>query len=145
MPVSMYSIRDFITLTTLFCSLYFEIFMLITYLESRKTLYGRIKAPTSPDAQFPGVTIIVPCYNEEKTAAKTIESLLHLDYPKDKLHIMAINDGSTDDTALALEKYRGHPQIEIIYKENGGKHTVLNMGIARATTDFVGCLDADSY
>ena len=141
----MYSIRDFITLTTLFCSLYFEIFMLITYLESRKTLYGRINAPTSPDAQFPGVTIIVPCYNEEKTAAKTIESLLHLDYPKDKLHIMAINDGSTDDTALALEKYRGHPQIEIIYKENGGKHTVLNMGIARATTDFVGCLDADSY
>lgn len=139
------STRDIITLATLFCSLYFEIFMLLTYLESRKILHDRVNTSASVNSEFPGVTIIVPCYNEEKTAGKTIESLLHLDYPKDKLHILAINDGSTDSTAAALEKYMGHPQIEIIHKENGGKHTVLNIGIARATTEFVGCLDADSY
>ncbi|HTK33561.1 MAG TPA: glycosyltransferase family 2 protein [Candidatus Paceibacterota bacterium] len=141
----MYSLREIITLGILFMSLYFEMFMLITYFEHRKSLHKlrTTTAPLHPD--LPGVTIIVPCFNEETTAVKTIESLLALEYPREKLHIMAINDGSTDGTALALAKYNNHPQIEIIHKENGGKHTVLNMGIARATTPFVGCLDADSY
>ncbi|MBI2046091.1 MAG: glycosyltransferase family 2 protein [Parcubacteria group bacterium] len=139
------SVRDIATLTALFFSLYFEIFMLITYLERRKILHERVRLPTDTHAGLPGVTIIVPCYNEENTLTKTVESLLNVDYPKDKLHILAINDGSTDDTALVLKKYIGHPQIKVINKENGGKHTVLNLGIARATTDFVGCLDADSY
>jgi cellulose synthase/poly-beta-1,6-N-acetylglucosamine synthase-like glycosyltransferase len=119
--------------------------MLITYLEHRKNLHGRAKDEVKAHPDLPGVTIIVPCFNEEKTAGKTIESLLALEYPADKLRIMAINDGSTDGTAEALKKYTDHPQVKIIHKENGGKHTVLNMGIAQATTEFVGCLDADSY
>jgi cellulose synthase/poly-beta-1,6-N-acetylglucosamine synthase-like glycosyltransferase len=145
----MSSIREIITLGILFMSLYFEIFILMTYLEHRKGLHSLRHAPaagtTSDENDLPGVTIIVPCFNEEKTAGKTIESLLALQYPKNKLHIMAINDGSTDGTVAALQTYANHPQVEIIHKENGGKHTVLNMGIARATTPFVGCLDADSY
>src|SRR3989338_1032830 len=100
MLLSMHSIRDLLTLATLFFSLYFEIFMLITYLERRKILHERVHAPAETHPALPGVTIIVPCYNEEKTVMKTIGSLLNIDYPKDKLHIMAINDGSTDDTAL---------------------------------------------
>lgn len=141
----MYSLREIATLGILFMSLYFEIFILVTYLERRKNLLNLKKTAVEQHTDLPGVTIVVPCYNEETTATKTIESLLALEYPSDKLHIMAINDGSTDGTARALEKYASHPQIEIIHKENGGKHTVLNMGIARATTPFVGCLDADSY
>ncbi len=141
----MYSLREIITLGILFTSLYFEIFILVTYLEHRRNLHSLRHTSTHIHPDLPGVTIIVPCFNEETTAVKTIESLLALEYPSDKLHIMAINDGSTDGTALALSKYADHPQIEIIHKENGGKHTVLNMGIARATTPFVGCLDADSY
>ncbi len=119
--------------------------MLITYIEHRKGLMSLSKTPAQIHPDLPSVTIIVPCFNEEKTAGKTIESLLALEYPTDKLFIMAINDGSTDGTVEALKKYEDHPQIKIIHKENGGKHTVLNMGIARATTEFVGCLDADSY
>ncbi|MDD5165322.1 MAG: glycosyltransferase family 2 protein [Candidatus Pacebacteria bacterium] len=141
----MHSLREIATLGILFTSLYFEIFILVTYLEHRRNLHNLRHASTHVHPDLPGVTIIVPCFNEETTAVKTIESLLALEYPSDKLHIMAINDGSTDGTALSLSKYANHPQIEIIHKENGGKHTVLNMGIARATTAFVGCLDADSY
>jgi cellulose synthase/poly-beta-1,6-N-acetylglucosamine synthase-like glycosyltransferase len=141
----MYPPREIATLAILFSSLYFEIFILLTYIEHRRDLHSRAKAPAIAHPDLPSVTIIVPCFNEEKTAGKTIESLLALDYPADKLHIMAINDGSTDGTARALEKYERHPQIEVIHKENGGKHTVLNLGISRATTAFVGCLDADSY
>jgi len=142
---AMYSLREILTLGILFSSLYFEIFILVTYIEHRKDLHSRAKTPAESHPNLPGVTIIVPCFNEETTACKTIESLLNLEYPKDKLHIMAINDGSTDGTALALAKYSDNPQVKIMHKENGGKHTVLNMGIAQATTEFVGCLDADSY
>jgi cellulose synthase/poly-beta-1,6-N-acetylglucosamine synthase-like glycosyltransferase len=141
----MYPLREMVTLGILFISLYFEIFILVTYLEHHKSLLSLKKQAPTVKPDLPGVTIIVPCFNEEKTAGKTIESLLALEYPKDKLRIMAINDGSTDGTVKALEVFASHPQVEILHKENGGKHTVLNMGIARATTEFVGCLDADSY
>ena len=141
----MSSTRDIITLAILFISLYFEVFMLITYIERRKILHGRVKDTLAAHADLPSVTIIVPCYNEQYTAGKTIHSLLGLEYPADKLRIVAVNDGSTDGTREALEVFRGNPQIEIIHKENGGKHTALNLAISQATTELVGCLDADSY
>ncbi len=145
----MTSWRDLITLGILFLSLYFEVFLLITYFEKRHVMHWRVKRnmarTETTDQELPGVTIIVPCYNEEKTLAKTIHSLLALDYPTDKLHIFAVNDGSTDGTPKALAEFATHPQVQIFHKENGGKHTVLNMGIELAKTDFVGCLDADSY
>ncbi|MEK7642146.1 MAG: glycosyltransferase family 2 protein [Patescibacteria group bacterium] len=139
------SLRDIATLSILFLSLYFEVFLLITYIERRKTLQGRKTVAAPAYAGLPAVTIVVPCYNEEKTAAKTIHSLLALDYPADKLKIVAINDGSTDGTAAMLQTFASNPQIQIIHKENGGKHTALNLAIAQATTPFIGCLDADSY
>ncbi len=142
----MESSRDIATLVVLFVSLYFEVFMLITYLEHRKTLKGRLSQPRADYSALPAVTIIVPCFNEEKTAGKTIESLLALEYPQDRLKIVAVNDGSSDGTAALLETYKiTYPQIDVIHKENGGKHTALNLAIQHATTPFVGCLDADSY
>lgn len=145
--------RDLMTLGVLFMSLYFEIFMLITYLERRRSLHDRADARlpklTTGDADLPGVTVIVPCFNEERTAASTIESLLALDYPAAKLKICVVNDGSTDGTAAVLDAFAADPRtagrLSVIHKENGGKHTALNLGIARATTPLVGCLDADSY
>ncbi len=123
--------------------------MLITYIEHRKSLHEKstsvLPEIRSVSEILPTVTIMVPCFNEQFTAVKTIDSLLKLDYPSDKLHITVINDGSTDGTALALEKFSNHPQIDIIHKENGGKHTALNLGIQKSTSEFVGCLDADSY
>ena len=137
--------RDFFIFGILFVSLYFEVFMLITYLGRRRIMRKRVITPAIAHPDMPSVTIIVPCYNEAATASKTIDSLLALDYPKDKLKILAVNDGSTDNTLEVLNTYRNNPQIEIVSKENGGKHTVLNLGIAQCTTEFVGCLDADSY
>ena len=122
--------------------------MLITYIEHRKSLNKTSREELSKinvENSFPTVTIMVPCFNEQYTAVKTINSLLNLDYPTDKLHITVVNDGSTDGTALALEQFKNHPQIDIIHKENGGKHTALNLGIKQSNSEFVGCLDADSY
>ena len=55
-------------------------------------------APALKDSELPGCTVIVPAYNEGEHVAETLFSLLESDYPADKLQIIAINDGSKDDT-----------------------------------------------
>jgi len=94
---------------------------------------------------WPSVDIIVPCFNESATITATIESILNLDYPKDKLNIIVVDDGSVDDSLKTLEKFKNNPQIQIHHKENGGKFTALNFGIENGTGDLFGCLDADSF
>jgi len=126
----------------LFLGLYFQVFMLLTFLstpakERRLRLVG---------TSTPRVAIIVPCWNEQDTIDGTVRSLLALDYPKEKLEIILINDGSTDNTKVVMDSYIGNPQITVIHKENGGKHTAINLGIGSAhDAEFVGCLDADSF
>ncbi len=129
----------------LFLSLNFEVFLLITYFENRHDIEHESTLALRTVTTYPSVTIIVPCWNEETTVSKTIHSLLDLDYPKDKLKIMIVDDGSKDNTWEIIQKFKDNPQIELHRKENGGKYTALNYGISKLSTDLVGCLDADSY
>ncbi len=129
----------------LFVSLFFEVFLLITYLEVREELSLEDKYLGQKLKRFPTVTIIVPCFNEERTVSKTLRSLLHLNYPKHRLSIIVVNDGSTDGTSRELAKWQDHSQISVLSKANGGKHTALNLALERVQTDLVGCLDADSF
>lgn len=126
--------------TLLFISLYFEVFLLIAFLEMR---LGGIRMRLAAPAVLPTVTIIVPCYNEERGIEETIHSLLALDYPKDKFEVLVVDDGSTDKT-LELARALEGPQVRVLTKENGGKHSAMNLGLSTITTDLVGCLDADS-
>ncbi len=129
----------------LFASLNFEVFLLITYFENKSEIKKEEVNALLDVKNHPSVTIIVPCWNEEKTVSKTVHSLLNLNYPKDKLKIMLVDDGSTDKTWEKIQKFQNNSQIEIYTKENGGKHTALNFGLSKLETDLVGCLDADSY
>lgn len=125
----------------LFIALYFEVFLLISFLEQPP---GQ-KSSDRP-THYPRVSMLVPCFNEERTVAGTVESLLALDYPKEKLEILIIDDGSTDGTRAIAESYAAqNPQVKFFHKENGGKYTALNLGIEHATGDILGCLDADSF
>ncbi len=94
---------------------------------------------------MPTVAVIVPCFNEETTVAGTLNSLLALTYPKEKLEIIAVNDGSTDATLSVLREFEHNPQIRVIDKENGGKHTAMNAALTTTHAELVGCLDADSF
>lgn len=96
------------------------------------------------DSDKPTVTIVVPVFNEEKTVFKTIDSLLKLNYPKDKLSIMVVDDGSKDNTWNIIQAFASNPQVILHRKENGGKYTAVNYGIEMSKSEFVGCLDADS-
>ena len=126
----------------LFAAIYFEAFLLVTFLSApaRKVR----ERPTSRETL--SVAMIFPCYNEQDTVGGTVDSLLALDYPKEKLSIILVNDGSTDGTAAVMDAYAHYPNVSVIHQENGGKHTALNAGIALSgTADLIGCLDADSF
>jgi cellulose synthase/poly-beta-1,6-N-acetylglucosamine synthase-like glycosyltransferase len=154
------------TYTFSFISVFFQVFLIITLLEHKEQnrKKDRELAKTSaanqnneplldtegrpiidPAQQYPTVTILVPVFNEEKTVEKTIDSLLALEYPADRLSIMVVDDGSRDNTWNLIQKFTDHPQISLYQKENGGKYTALNHGIKHSTSEYIGCLDADSF
>mgnify|MGYP001614613773 CR=1 FL=1 len=125
----------------LFIAIFIESFILVTLL-SKPAREARQRGSATT---IPSVAIIVPCWNEAATITSTCESLLALEYPKEKLEIILVDDGSTDTTPSIMQNFAHHPQIRIIRKENGGKHTALNVGIAATQAEIVGCLDADSF
>ncbi len=128
----------------LFLSLYFQVLLLISFFEGKKKIK---KEEHREPIHFPTVTVAVPCWNEEKTLAGTLDSLLKLDYPHDKLSIIVVDDGSRDNTLAIARAYEAKHQgvIRVIAKENGGKHTAVNMALAESQSDLFGCLDADSF
>ncbi len=126
----------------LFAVLYFQVFLILTLVENKRNLYSSSSHTLD---RKPSVTIIVPIFNEEKTVVKTVLSLLDLNYPKDKLFIMVVDDGSKDKSWQVVQQFQGNPQVLLHKKENGGKYTALNYAIQHATTEFIGCLDADSF
>ena len=144
----MADIQALILYCSLFVSLFFEVFLLITYLEVRSELEAEDKILSNPRCSenlSPSTTVIVPCFNEEKTVAATVKSILKLDYPREKLSIILVNDGSTDGTFKILNRFKKHPQITILDKQNGGKHAAVNLALESVNTELVGCLDADSF
>jgi cellulose synthase/poly-beta-1,6-N-acetylglucosamine synthase-like glycosyltransferase len=120
-----------------------QVFFFVTFLENRKKIVIRDGKITLKE--YPAVTITVPCWNEERTIEKTVNSLLNLNYPKDKLKVFLIDDGSTDNTLNVINKFSLYNNIKIFHKKNGGKFTALNLGLQNLETDFFGCLDADSF
>ena len=99
------------------------------------------------DEELPGCTIIVPAYNEGSAVADTLRSLLKSDYPREKFEIIAINDGSKDDTwswiKLAASESDGVIRA-INLEKNGGKKAALYRGFHEAKHDIVITIDSDS-
>lgn len=90
----------------------------------------------------PSVSVLVPAYNEERTIVASLQSMLASDYPD--FEVIVINDGSTDRTEAELQALLGDPRLHYINKENGGKASALNLGLAQARGEIVLFTDADS-
>jgi cellulose synthase/poly-beta-1,6-N-acetylglucosamine synthase-like glycosyltransferase/peptidoglycan/xylan/chitin deacetylase (PgdA/CDA1 family) len=91
----------------------------------------------------PPVSIIIPSFNEESVCIKTVESLIAQNYPD--YEIVFVDDGSKDRSYEILKiKYILNRRVKIYKKENGGKATALNFGIAKAMHDIVILVDADT-
>jgi len=132
----------------LFSGLYFQIFLLVTLIEEKTEQKNNFKHKVRKSKEwtyYPTVSITIPCFNEATTLQSTVLSLLKLEYPKDKLSILVVDDGSTDNTSEVAKKLQEkYPQIKVCRQENGGKYTALNFGLSQSNSDIVGCLDADS-
>ncbi|WP_343616328.1 polysaccharide deacetylase family protein [Flavobacterium sp.] len=92
---------------------------------------------------FPKVSIIVPAYNEEINAVKTIENLLCQDYSD--YDIVFVDDGSKDKTfEMIRNAFENNPKVKVHTKPNGGKASALNYGIELTESEYVICIDADT-
>lgn len=97
--------------------------------------------PVSPgDETFlPSVTVLVPAYNEEPVIGTKLDNLLELDYPRDRVQLVVVSDGSTDGTNSILEVVaaRDNRLATVLLPERRGKANALNEGLGRATGDIV--------
>lgn len=132
-------IAKFIIWTLYFVGLYFSLFWLTVLIFDPKD-NSRVKRRS-----WPSVTIVLPMYNEEKHVEWTMDSVYGLDYPKDKLKVIAVNDGSKDKTLEILKRLKKKYDFILINKKNGGKHTALNEAIKIIDTEFFACLDVDCF
>ena len=123
-------------------TLYYSVFWLVIYLTTKpKSRIKKIK-------KWPVVTIIIPAYNEEDVVSKTLLSVINLDYPKNKLQIIVVDDGSVDKTSKKVKniiKQYKQRNITLLKQKNSGKWVALNNALKITKGEFFACLDADSY
>lgn len=90
------------------------------------------------------ISIIVPVYNVEKYLDQCIESILNQSYQK--LEIILVDDGSTDNSGLICDKYKKRDKrIQVIHKKNGGQSSARNYGLNIAKGCYIGFVDSDDW
>lgn len=125
-------------------ALYFSSFLLLVYIEKKS--FFKKECSQLNLKKFPIVSILVPAYNEEKTILKTLRSINNLDYPKNKLDVIVINDGSKDRTEEIVTDYiKDKAYFNLMSHKNKGKAASLNRALKRTKGEFFACLDADSF
>jgi biofilm PGA synthesis N-glycosyltransferase PgaC len=94
--------------------------------------------------EYPFVTLLVPCHNEGPNCEDTVSALAAQIYPD--FEIIAINDGSTDDTAEHLNRLTERfPRLRVIHlSRNLGKANALRMGALAARSEYLVCVDGDA-
>jgi len=138
------SIVDIILYTTIFISVYVQVLFLMSFFEKKKELSIYDLGNNIDLENLPEVTFLVPCWNEEKSVVRTINSIKNLIYPANKIFIHMIDDGSIDNTWEELNKFSNDPQVIIFKKINGGKFTALNYSLNDVKTKYVSSFDADT-
>ncbi len=140
----MFTVIEIIFWTSLFIIFYtyFGYGILLFFLVRVKRLFTK-KSRTIDDNFRPTVSFIVPCFNEEDFIEEKIKNSLDIEYPKDKLEIIFITDGSTDGTMDIIKKY---PEIKLLHEDRrAGKSAAENRAIQHAKNDIVVFCDANTY
>jgi hyaluronan synthase len=132
----------------LFANVFFGVYSICvaTYIVSRFifSLFYR----TRPDAGLePQIAIVMPGFNEEEAIAHSLHSLLALNYPAEKLELVAVNDGSTDRTLQEMQRVAAESQgrVSVInFPQNRGKRAAMAAGIRATTAEVIVFVDSDS-
>ncbi len=107
--------------------------------------YRTFKAPEG--AEWPKVTVVIPAFNEGPMVGRSIRSVAACNYPKDKLEVIVVDDGSRDDTFFHMQHLRREfPGLVRLVRfiGNRGKRSALVAGFRAATGDVIITIDSDS-
>ena len=141
----MTTVKVLFWISLLLCIYTYVGYGLILYIMVRvKRLFmGAPEPPTLPaDDDLPEVTFLICAYNEEDVVEEKMKNTNAIDYPAGLLHIMWVNDGSTDSTN---ERLKAYPNVEIVYRpERRGKTAALNHGISEVKTEITVLTDANT-
>lgn len=132
---------QYIMMGIAFITLYFSILWLSFF-------YICDMKPKTKARYLRSINIVVPAYNEEDNIIGTIESLLRLNYPKDKIKITVVDDGSQDNTKKVVERFISEKKpknVFLISQKNKGKASALNNALKKTDTELFACVDADSF
>ncbi len=109
----------------------------------------RGRRPAFPDigdwpatCEWPSVTVTLPVFNEERVVAQTLDAILALDYPKDRLHVLVVSDASTDRTDEIVERYANRGVELIRLPMRSGKSAAENAARKRLRGELVVNTDA---
>ena len=135
-------ILTFVYLAYSFIALYFLFLFILIYIPNRKEIFSYPKITKEYS-----LSIVVPCYNEEKSIAKTIQALLDSDY-KNLKKIIVVDDCSTDGSYDVIKKFaEKYPRVIALKtpKNTGNAGGAKNYGAKFVDTCLIGFTDADSY
>lgn len=126
---------------------FYPLFMAIFWMIGALIFYYRHERGQQPPPvldEYPLVSILVPCHNEENVICATIEQLCRNRYPN--FEIIVINDGCTDHCGKILQLLAGnYPQLRVVTLEhNFGKAMALRAGAVASRGEFLMCVDADA-
>ncbi len=121
-------------------------------------IFGAMYRPVPINPDFtPGVTIIIPCFNEEEWIDRTITSCINQDYPPDRLEVIVVDDCSTDGSVKKIketirrlseegERFDVSKRLHYVVQEhNMGKRDAMARGVLLAKHDYVVYVDSDSF
>ena len=106
-------------------------------------LMGKVRArPVDKAPITPSVTLLIPTYNEEDVIRRKLENSIALDYPREQLEILVIDDASDDATTDIVREYHGRGVTLVRKRERSGKMSSLEIGFERASGEIVVLSDA---
>ncbi|WEU40536.1 MAG: glycosyltransferase family 2 protein [Candidatus Odinarchaeum yellowstonii] len=112
--------------------------------------FKKLFKPTNLDEadynKLPTLSIIIPVKNEEHVVGRLLKRITELNYPKEKLEVIIVEDGSTDNTKAICEEYaQKHDYIKVYTRDRSvGKPDAIEFGCQKANGEIIGVFDADS-
>ncbi|GAA4721922.1 glycosyltransferase [Brevibacillus fulvus] len=145
----MANVLFYLALSLIWLMLLYHMFLMqggyLHYLRYEKPIKEWEKA----NKPLPMVSILIPAHNEEVVIERTLKAMVRLQYPKDKLEVIVINDNSSDRTAEIAGSFASkYPFVKVITTQppyaGKGKSTALNQGLLHASGEVIVVYDADN-
>jgi biofilm PGA synthesis N-glycosyltransferase PgaC len=120
----------------------YVLYPVLLFLASSIARLGRGARTATETAPLPAVSLIIPAHNEERHLPAKLVNLAALQYPKDRLEILFVSDGSTDATNEMLQRAARSNITSFVLPTRGGKSAALNQAVGRARHDILVFSDA---